>query len=112
MDELLRELIEFLKNASPMVWETLHRQVYVQAAQYAFWLVLFGAAVIPCVVLVRKFLELREEDEWGDHELPIALGLMGCALFGILAAFCLVSAVSRLINPDYYAIQIILNSLR
>lgn len=35
MDELLREMMEFVKEASPQLWGVLVRQVYVDAGAWA-----------------------------------------------------------------------------
>jgi len=105
LEELLRELIEFVKDASPVVWAALYKQVYVQAIQGLLWM---SAPIIFLLLLLK-----RKVREWLSE--PIEIAIWGWALR--LAAFLLVIlllgyAIGRFINPDYYAMKLILTTLR
>lgn len=121
MDELLRELIEFVQQASPMIWETLVRQVYVQAMQSAvwsvFWLLLVGVSVKALAWFNRRDHDgdLVMVDEYGtnaEHALGVVFSIFTALVASVLFFYCVVDFVSRLANPDYYAIQLILEQLR
>lgn len=111
MTELLQELIEFLREASPMVWEAMVRQVYVEAAQNAIWTIASIVLMVWGYLTYMRGYTMHEEDEESDGEwiqfiggLILALGFV----FTIITGF---EAVVRLVNPNYYAIKLILEQL-
>jgi len=111
-DDVLRELIEFLKDASPLVWNALIKQVYVEASGNLAWaIVLLIAAIV-----LYKLGKLSKQKSKGDEEhYPSPEWAIICGLFWVSSASAamfsfglLVSAVQRFINPEFYAIRFIL----
>ena len=47
MDQAVQQLIEFLKQASPVVWQALIRQVYVEAGSMVFWGIVSAVGIWP-----------------------------------------------------------------
>ena len=105
MDEILRALIEFLKEASPLVWGALIRQIYSSAIAQIFW------AVIALVCGGMSWRNAaRFSKAWGDRE--AVYWLKGLAILLLLASLGLViSGVMMIYNPSYYAIRHILDVL-
>jgi len=112
MDKVLQELIEFMKSASPVVWQALYKQVYVEALAFFLWAI--GLAVLA-VVLVRvaKWAMAKKEEDGYLSDWGIVYGL--CYFFsgvaGIVAFGFLVSALKWVANPEFYAIRFILQSV-
>ena len=104
MTELLQQLIDLLKGASPLVWAAYMKQVYVYAGQQAAWAVLL-LILILFIVKAGDFCKKFEEDlEWFFY--------FGAVLLGVLSFMLITRAVGSVINPEYYAIQNIINQLR
>ena len=110
-EELVVRLVEFVESASPVVWAAARQQVSVMAFRNLFVVVVFLVIVVGSVFVVR----------WAKHKIPKACradedfywaalcfaALLGCVLL-VISVFLLGDAISYLMNPDYYAIEILL----
>jgi uncharacterized membrane protein len=112
MTELMQELIEFLKNASPAAWQTLLKQVYVEAAGQIAWAL---AMAVVCALLVKLGLYAKRqyvEDAYSLWDVGKWLSFGGACIAGLVAFGLCVSAMQWLANPEFYAIRYIIQSLR
>lgn len=116
MEELLKELIEFVRSASPMVWETFQRQVYVAAAYSVVWGVIALVFSIALLWLARYWYNKRQQISDRFDRLDYSTGMWLSAVFGVallagsLAFF--MDAAAHYMNPNYYTIQLILGNLQ
>ncbi len=109
VDEILKELVEFLQQVSPLVWTSFVRQVYAIAFSQIAWAV---AILVICFIMWRfsNFCEKWQKtddyyaDEWVLRILSIFMPFIS---FGLI-----VSAVMRIYNPDYYAVMLILHQIK
>jgi hypothetical protein len=104
IEDNVGQLIEFLKNASPAIWQVLIKQVYIEASEKLFWGILFG------VVAFILFKIANSDRVFDDPENNVFL-YAGSGLCLFIALVFLVSSVMWFINPDFYAIRFILQSL-
>ena len=105
MDEILKALMEFLKEASPVAWNALVRQVYATAVLHVFWAgVATGGGVILWKIAPR-FGEYM--DDKGARHFTTGVAVV---LFFISLIFVSMAGM-KFYNPDYYAIRIILDAL-
>jgi len=115
MDEIIRELIEFLKNASPVVWGALVKQVWVTAMNYGIWFIVSLGSSIGILYGYKKQedkVRSTQERDYDDWEVEKFFVLVMAYLFAFVAIGFLISAINRFINPDYYAIMSIINQLK
>jgi hypothetical protein len=106
MDKLLQQLIDAVKMATPVIWEALVRQVYVST-------IAFGVGgVILCVFSIALAVAGKKTDiSDGDHSIQYAFWFF--SFFFASASMALFTCgVMRWLNPNYYAIQMIIDSLR
>jgi len=111
MNETLSQLMEFLKEASPMVWETLIKQVYVEAVRDFTWSILF---FIVCFFLVKTGVygqKQSEENYNSDWSSGMWFAYIGAGISGLIALIVLSSVITHVINPEFYAIRFILYSI-
>jgi len=115
MDSALQELIEFVKSASPVIWQALYKQVYVEALSFLIWAI--GLAFVA-IMLVRfaKFANSKkvQEEEYGkytDWGVVSYASYVSASIVGLIAFALLVSAIKWASNPEFYAIRFILESL-
>lgn len=109
IDEVLRKLIDFLQEASPLVWSTLLKQVYVDAAGNIAWSV--GLLVIAFVLY--KAGKYGKENAT-DYNMSGEMGWIAwvlCAFAGAGSFGLLVDAMKNFANPEFYAIQYILRQI-
>lgn len=102
MENILQQLIDLLKNVAPEVWNVLVLQVSIQANQYLIWGIVIDIFAFLCIVagLYNMFSYYQ-----GDS----------LVIFGIVIAILSVGLWSarygRIANPEYYAIQMLLEQL-
>ena len=110
LKELLAELVEFLKALAPEVWATGVRQVYASAAST-------GVAILALMIIagfvgygVRIAMEKSDKDPdcigWA-----FGGGLILIVLFVVIVVL-IAQVVPTLINPNYYAIQHLINIVK
>jgi hypothetical protein len=107
IDDVLRKLIDFLQEASPLVWNILLKQVYVDAAGSVAW----SVALLVIAFVLYKAGKYGKENATG-HNLSGEMGLaawIGCTIAGASSFGLLVDAIQRFANPEFYAIKYILS---
>ena len=109
MDTLLQELIVFLKEASPVVWEALMKQVYAIGVGRIVWSLLALAFIFGLIKFAKYATKKAENDrDWKDSDV-----FLYCiaAMFFIAFVAMAMSAIMQFYNPEYYAIKLILSQL-
>lgn len=108
--EILSQLIDFVKTASPIIWEAYVRQVYVEIIPMTVLgtLLLIASAIMISVGKKVKKAENLDKDFEGAS--------FACFAFAFLLFACGMGAFSKgaahLLNPNYYAIQMILSQIK
>ena len=122
MEEILQQLIDFVREASPEVWRVLLRQVYVDACTDLLWLLMIAVLVYIVYRLGRR-AERASLDEKGEYNERYSsssqdsnrIAMYACyVIAGILAIVIpvlLTSALRAFLNPEYYAVMNIVNVL-
>jgi hypothetical protein len=112
IEEAVTKLIEFLQTASPMVWETLIKQVYVEAYSQIAWgviLLLVGCFMVRTSLVCYKKLMDDDDDFWGHASMTTGLLSVLCFLFMAVNFF---SGLKQLANPQFYAIKYIIDQIK
>lgn len=114
IDEVLKKLIEFLQQASPLVWEALVRQIYAIAFSHVAWGI---AWLVACFGMWKfsNFCEKQQEaDDYNESEWSCTKWVFRVLsfLFLFIPFGLFVSASMKLFNPDYYAINLILSQIK
>ena len=108
---ILGKLVEFVENASPVIWEIAQRQVLVNIVQTSAWAIVLA---IICGVLIyfthRAFRLAMDGDD--DFVGPAFAGAIFVTALGAASIFLLLDVVGYLINPTYYASENILSMVR
>ena len=60
--DILSELVKFLQEVSPLVWQSLIKQVYAEAVGYLIW----GIGLAGASVMFVRFAKARLEDDDSD----------------------------------------------
>jgi len=109
IDQALQDLINFIKNAAPMVWETLIRQVYNDAITYTFWALTLLVFTIILFRVGKRWEKTSEEehDDSGICMLPYAFAV----IFIIAIPILISNAIRMFVNPNFYAIKSILGMI-
>ena len=108
----MEELIELLKNIAPQVWEILIRQVYVDAFSYMAWSVVLAIASILLGKHAKYFFKKYQSgNEWNDYDFPAILLAIVAVVSTIIAVMLLFISIKEIINPEFYAIQYLINAV-
>lgn len=114
-DEVVQKLIEFLQQSSPALWQALITQVYIEGFTKFVWGALF---LFFCYLSFKKAQKKKAqyESEYDDGkwmENSVA-GILYFAAFvlGLVGFGFVLSSLKWIANPDYYAIRLIIISLR
>ena len=101
--ETLEEIVKRLMEVSPAIWATLIKQVYSDA----FFLLLAG--IIPCPIAYKLAVWARDNIE-NEDVIALFVGLTALGLIVMSIGFTF-SGLQRFINPEFYAINYILQAL-
>lgn len=111
--ELLNEFVLFLKDIAPEIWEIMLKQVYIQAIVQ----VVLGGLMILCVFKTKNFISRAkrkndEEDGYDpDYDMKSILLYALLIVLIIISGLFFVFGIQGLLNPEYYAIQLLIQSI-
>ena len=112
MDEeigkILAELVEFVRNATPVIWEAAYRQVYVIAIYQAITSLVCFAIAWLVISHGSKLWNDKPEKQAYHYDAYVAWSyiIRGVAMiFVILAIIFGSSVIGPLVNPEYYALR-------
>jgi hypothetical protein len=109
----LRELIGLVENTAPELWRIAIKQVYVGAVQnivmgvFGTWggIKLAGAAK-------RSWEKYQESTSFSSDDMSaLLIGLVAVIVLGIAANVGL-RAIGQFINPEFYAIELLINYVK
>jgi hypothetical protein len=100
--EPIQKLIEWIENASPMLWAVAQRQVWVQFAQTILGLVVCSGMAIGLFMLGKWFIR---KDKTDDPEMVAVFCWIGAGIAGVIAVMFFIVELPRYLNWDYLAIQ-------
>lgn len=114
----LGKITEFVETVSPFVWETMVKQVYVEAVSnivVGLLLLLFAVVGGNWVrLLFRKHQAKQEEGDRNyqdDYQIVAACLLVPVVLSVIIGIATLTAGLKMTVNPEYYAIRELLSVL-
>ena len=112
-EAVLMKLTEYIETMSPELWAILIRQVYSNAFGSLISGVLILVLGIAGIWIVRYcIVEFKNDDTYSSEAdiFAVAVGLftVPITIWGIGNIYCF---VKYLVNPEYYAIQMIINML-
>ncbi len=103
------DLVKGIKSVAPEVWAIAVRQSYVNAFKY---LAGFFVAIIVSIILGRYFYRMIGKEKTGEEEVLMLVS----AFFGIFTTFSaimfFVDGVSFILNPEYYAIKLLMEIVK
>lgn len=116
MQETLSQLIAWIREASPLVWGIAMRQVYVGVVMNFVWMAVFATGISALLALARycrrgiaKRPEYHDED-WYTEGLWVSIILAIVSVFPTVITLC--CAISGLLNPEWYAIELLLGQIK
>lgn len=111
MENILQQLIDMVKATAPALWAIYIKQAYIYGAQEIAWSIVF---LVLGTILFRigknEFRKLKKDknyDAGGGY-----FAFVGTAITWIAFVLTLVGAVAKFVNPEYYAIQIMLSAIK
>jgi hypothetical protein len=110
-NELIRKIVEFVEEASPIIWAAVQRQVAVTVVLDLIWAALFLALTIGlvygCIRCRNKYLEDTYRND--AYSMSAIFLVLGAAVTTFMFVFLFNNALSHLLNPDYHAIKILID---
>lgn len=103
--EILEMLVAIVQNTAPKVWEIAIRQAIVQSVGLWIGFALCLAGFTVTFNLMNKYIKKYRRFE--VDSLDIAGHIIFLSLTALIGSIFLYEALARIINPEYYAIQII-----
>lgn len=107
----INTLAQHLAVPAQMLWATLLRQAYIEGAQR----LVFLALLVPAIWLLNKWrLSILAQKSYADDGEWIAFGFasIGAAIALLFAIVNAINGVGYLFNPQYFALQEILDALK
>lgn len=125
MESILQQLIDFVKEASPVIWQAYVQQAVISGINSLIFstMLLVGGILSLLYGKVNEKLHATEEevtDHWGNKNKPRQDEFRD-KYFGayIVSAICyiwstieLTMGIGHLFNPNYYAIQLMIDQFK
>lgn len=109
-DEILMKLIEIMQNLSPQLWDILMRKVYTEIYWGFGWAAGLGTLVYLGIKNKQKLIDSVDSSDtwsWSDG-FDVVYWIV--QVFLIMLSVVLVNdAIVTLLNPEYYALKLLLN---
>ena len=115
MNEITAELIQlisYVKELAPHIWEIAVKQVYVEIWNNVAVAIVAVLAEVVAYKLFQHGVNSKKEDFYNNWEFSYVPGIVLLAVSVFLFLDSIFSIVPRLINPQYYAIQILLEMIK
>lgn len=110
--ELLTELISFIKGTAPELWRIAQQQVTVTIYQNVTWI---GSFIVAIIVLTFIFMYARQrvkENTFSDWETVLIIAPI-FIVFSVIAVLVFANdLIGYVMNPEYYAIKVLLRLVR
>jgi len=106
------ELIKLLKDVSPMIWESILKQVYVEAYNDLMWSVLWFSLFGVLLRFKIQIVEYINEDvEYALEDLAKFFYVLLLVVSPLIAFALVGGALKQFANPEFYAIRYLINSI-
>lgn len=110
LEQSLQDLINFIKTVSPVIWETLVRQIYNDAITCLFWALVCGIAAFVLFKIGKKFKKSYEKrTSYNGEDIIYTFAYVGAWISVVLIPILISTGIRMLINPNYYAITNIIH---
>ena len=113
----IQELIEYIQwlgeAAVNRGFELAMLEVRVLIAQQFVWLAVSLILMVVGALLARAGMRYERDGAWDDGQFPLALGSVIAGLIGALGFIVtLTELISYMMNPEWRAIELILEAVR
>lgn len=119
METLLQKLIDLVQQTAPELWRIALRQITVQQYQNLIGFILLLVFIVCAVLMAVKLHKWRKikTDKSGRADTSVEdLGMTFISIAVLLALisefYSLMYYIGTLINPEYYAIQVLLQMVK
>lgn len=103
MDTVIQQLIEMFKNATPELWKILIAQVQIEAIQ-TLVIAIFTTAIFVALIVISVICG-RDDSDYYSLTILSTIGLA-------LPIYMFIRYYGMIVNPEYYAIKIILEQIK
>lgn len=117
LQELLAQLVQFVQDKSPIVWEMAMKQVYTKIVLDIFWGLVFLIVAVLAYKSFRHFYKVTQDIKSSDHVTPwewenTEIAFIISALISVATFFFFLVEIGLIIsyvmNPQYYALKILM----
>jgi len=110
--KIIEQLAQKLGTTSEYLWGVLIKQAPIDAILSLFYLFV----IIACMFVMWKIHKfMMKENKYSEHEdtvfIPISVSLVMLLILFILAFECIKTIIIGFLNPEYFALQQILETL-
>ncbi len=114
---LLEQLAAQLNTTVEFLWETMVRQAYVSAIGQIVLYVFYSIfAFVSVKYIPRIWRSYKELDSYSNEELPHIFGVIALSvllfIFTGLAVAEIPNLITKFVNPEYWALQQILEFIK
>jgi peptidoglycan/LPS O-acetylase OafA/YrhL len=111
MEHEISKIVEIISTTSPFLFGVALKQVQVQIIRKIFYIVVVSLLISGYCYVANKYKSnIVNNDGYYDIVAPFVIfGGMTCIFMFVSCVFSFAEIVERIINPEYYAVEILLN---
>jgi hypothetical protein len=109
MEQLALQIMDFIKDTSPIVWQAIIRQVYVDAFGRMAWAIITSVLFVSCLYVGRALARTMQNDRWDDtdYDLLFAVTCIIAIVSFLITIYNAIVSMQMIANPTYYALDIV-----
>ena len=112
MEEALLQLIAWVREASPEVWGYALKQVRVTVALDFIWSAICAVVAVGLGLLTAYGKRAADDDSFSPWEIIMVFSGIGVLAAGIISLVLLSDGVALVLNPEWYAIKLLLGTIK
>lgn len=110
--EVVEELIDIVQQTAPELWRIANLQVKGNIIRGCLWTVVSFIIMFLSTMIIRHGYKMKEKSKYSMYETTLAAGFILLTVTLVAIPFILDTVIAYSINPEYYAIKVLIDFVK